>query len=128
MTTLTGFRLQRFELFNWGTFDKVVWPLVVDQQNVLVTGDIGSGKSTLIDAITTLLVPTQKVAYNKAAGAESKERTARSYVLGHYTSTRNELGTKAKPVALREPNRHSVILGVFASGAESVRIRRPVVV
>lgn len=122
MTTLTGFRLQRFELFNWGTFDKVVWPLVVDQQNVLVTGDIGSGKSTLIDAITTLLVPTQKVAYNKAAGAESKERTARSYVLGHYTSTRNELGTKAKPVALREPNRHSVILGVFASGAESVTL------
>ena len=58
--------------------------------NALLTGDIGSGKSTLVDAITTLLVPAQKIAFNKAAGAEIRERTLRSYVLGHYKSERNE--------------------------------------
>ena len=77
----------------------------------LLTGDIGSGKSTLVDAITTLLVPAQRIAYNKAAGADSKERTLRSYVLGHYKSERNETSGTAKPVALRDHNSYSVILG-----------------
>lgn len=54
-------------------------------RNALLTGDIGSGKSTLVDAITTLLIPAHRVAYNKAAGAESRERTLRPYVLGHYS-------------------------------------------
>jgi uncharacterized protein YPO0396 len=111
--TLTGFRLERLEVFNWGTFDERVWVLRVDGRNGLLTGDIGSGKSTLVDAITTLLVPAQRIAYNKAAGADSKERTLRSYVLGYYKSERNEVTGTAKPVSLRDHNSYSVILGVF---------------
>jgi uncharacterized protein YPO0396 len=110
---LTGFRLERLEVFNWGTFDERVWVLRVDGRNGLLTGDIGSGKSTLVDAITTLLVPAQRIAYNKAAGADSKERTLRSYVLGYYKSERNEVTGTAKPVSLRDHNSYSVILGVF---------------
>ncbi len=79
----------------------------------LLTGDIGSGKSTLIDAITTLLVPAQRVAYNKAAGADARERSLRSYVLGYYKSERNDATGTAKPVALRGTSDYSVILGVF---------------
>jgi len=111
--TLSGFRLARLEVFNWGTFDGHVWTLQLDGKNALLTGDIGSGKSTLVDAITTLLVPAQRIAYNKAAGADSKERTLRSYVLGHYKSERNEMTGTAKPVSLRDINSYSVILGVF---------------
>jgi uncharacterized protein YPO0396 len=111
--TLSGFRLQRLEVFNWGTFDQRVWTLQLDGRNGLLTGDIGSGKSTLVDAITTLLVPANRIAYNKAAGADSKERTLRSYVLGHYKSERNEVTGAAKPVSLRDQNSYSVILGVF---------------
>ena len=111
--TLTGFRLMRLEVFNWGTFDQRVWSLVLDGRNGLLTGDIGSGKSTLVDAITTLLVPAHRIAYNKAAGAEAKERSLRSYVLGHYKSERNSHSGHAKPVALRDAGSHSVILGVF---------------
>ncbi|MES2356193.1 MAG: ATP-binding protein [Pseudomonadota bacterium] len=110
---LSGFRLHRLEVFNWGTFDGQVWSLTPDGNNSLLTGDIGSGKSTLVDAVTTLLVPAHRVAYNKAAGADSKERTLRSYVLGHYKSERNEVSGTAKPVALRGNNNYSVILGVF---------------
>jgi len=110
---LSGFRLKRLEVFNWGTFDGRIWALQLDGKNGLLTGDIGSGKSTLVDAVTTLLVPANRVAYNKAAGADSKERTLRSYVLGHYKSERNEVTGTAKPVALRDPNNYSVILGVF---------------
>src|SRR5246500_5262983 len=111
--TLSGFRLTRLEVFNWGTFDGRVWTLQLDGRNGLLTGDIGSGKSTLVDAITTLLVPAQRIAYNKAAGADSKERTLRSYVLGHYKAERNEVTGTAKPVSLRGVNSYSVILGVF---------------
>ena len=71
--TLAGFRLQRLEVYNWGTFDGRVWTLQADGNNALLTGDIGSGKSTLVDAVTTLLVPSQRVAYNKAAGADRNE-------------------------------------------------------
>ena len=110
---LSGFRLQRLEVFNWGTFDSRVWSLQLNGKNSLLTGDIGSGKSTLVDAITTLLVPAHRIAYNKAAGADNKERTLRSYVLGHYKSERSEMGVSAKPVALRDASNYSVILGVF---------------
>ena len=110
---LAGFRLQRLEVFNWGTFDNRVWTLRLDGKNCLLTGDIGSGKSTLVDALTTLLVPSQRVAYNKAAGAESRERSLRTYVLGYYKSERQENLGSAKPVGLRDFNSYSVILGVF---------------
>jgi len=110
---LAGFRLMRLEVFNWGTFDKRVWTFRPEGKNALLTGDIGSGKSTLVDAVTTLLVPAQRIAYNKAAGADAKERTLRSYVLGYYKSERHEVSGNAKPVALRDTRSFSVILGVF---------------
>ena len=67
---LSGYRLKKLEVFNWGTFNDQVWSLNLNGKNCLLTGDIGSGKSTLVDAVTTLLVPANKVDYNKAAGAE----------------------------------------------------------
>ena len=102
-------------MYNWGTFHQKVWSLTLGGKNALLTGDIGSGKSTLVDAITTLLVPANRISYNKAAGAESKERSLRSYVQGYYKSERTDGGYGAKPVALRDQNSYSVILGVFVN-------------
>jgi len=112
---LAGFRLTRLEVRNWGTFDDLVWTLVADGRNTLVTGDIGSGKSTIVDAITTLLLPANRISYNKAAGADAKERSLRSYVLGYYTSVKNEMTGTTRPVALRDATKFSVILGVFGN-------------
>ena len=108
-----GFRLHRFEVFNWGTFHERIWRLHPGGDNILLTGDIGSGKSTLVDAVTTLLVPANKISYNKAAGAEARERSLRTYVTGHYKSERGDSGLAAKAVALRDHNSYSVILGEF---------------
>ena len=110
---LSGYRLERLEVLNWGTFDQCVWTLRLNGRNNLLTGDIGSGKTTLVDAVTTLLVPAQRVSYNRAAGAGSRERSLRSYVLGHYKTERNDSGGAARPVGLRDHNSYSVILGVF---------------
>ncbi|MGQ0824679.1 MAG: ATP-binding protein [Actinomycetota bacterium] len=112
---LPGCRLRRLEVFNWGTFDQKVWTFDVDGRNALLTGDIGSGKSTLVDAITTLLLPAHRISYNKAAGADTRERDLRSYVFGYYKSERNETTGTSRPVALRDTSSYSVVLGVFAN-------------
>ena len=110
---LSGFRLHTLEVYNWGTFHKKVWRLELNNKNTLLTGDIGSGKSTLVDAVTTLLVPASRIAYNKAAGAEIRERSLTSYVLGFFKSERSDAGHASKAVPLRDHNTFSVILGVF---------------
>jgi uncharacterized protein YPO0396 len=113
--TTVGFRLHRLQVYNWGTFHHHVWGLDLAGANGLLTGDIGSGKSTMVDAITTLLVPPGKVSYNKAAGAEHRERTVASYVLGHYKSERSDTTGTAKPVALRGTGSYSVLLATFVN-------------
>ncbi|THJ66832.1 ATP-dependent exonuclease SbcCD, C subunit-like protein [Arthrobacter echini] len=110
---LPGFRLQRLELLNWGTFHNGVRTFTLDGVNSLLTGDIGSGKSTVVDAITTLLLPANRIDYNKAAGAQKKERSLMSYVRGFHKSTRSSSGEYSKPVALRTAGTFSVVLGVF---------------
>ena len=110
---LAGFRLQRLEVLNWGTFDRRVWVIAPDGHNALLTGDIGSGKSTLVDAITTLLVPHHRIVYNKAAGVEARERTLYSYIRGEYKSEKDDLTQAAKAVALRDENSYTVLLAHY---------------
>ena len=110
-----GYRLHALEVFNWGTFDQRVWRLTPGGDTSLLTGDIGSGKSTLVDAVTTLLLPANRISYNKAAGAESKERSLRSYVEGHYKSERVESTGTSRAVGLRDSRTYSVVLGVFVN-------------
>ena len=109
----TGFRLHCFELLNWGTFHKHIWSLPQKGTNSLLTGDIGSGKSTLVDGLTTLLVSPQKIVYNKAAGADTKERNLKSYVHGYYKSEKDSHTFSAKSVALRIDDSYSVLLANF---------------
>ena len=93
---LAGFRLHSLEVLNWGTFHEVCWQIAPNGQNALLTGDIGSGKSTLVDALTCLLVPHHKIVFNKAAGAESKERSLPSYIKGEYKKEKEEITKIAK--------------------------------
>ena len=108
-----GYRMRRLEVYNWGTFDGAVWPFELGGNTSLLTGEIGSGKSTLVDAILTLLIPQPKINYNKAADSGSRERSLTSYVRGYYAKRSNASGEE-EPVALRDKNKYSVILAVFS--------------
>lgn len=108
-----GYRMRRLEVYNWGTFDGVVWPFELGGNTSLLTGEIGSGKSTLVDAILTLLIPQPKINYNKAADSGRRERSLTSYVRGYYAKRSNASGEE-EPVALRDKNKYSVILAVFS--------------
>lgn len=108
-----GYRMRRLEVYNWGTFDGAVWPFELGGNTSLLTGEIGSGKSTLVDAILTLLIPQLRINYNKAADSGSRERSLTSYVRGYYAKRSNASGEE-EPVALRDKNKYSVILAVFS--------------
>ena len=87
--TLAGFQLQRFEVFNWGTFDRQPWILDLNRETALLTGANGSGKSTLVDGLLTLMVPNKRRSYNQASSTSGKkERDEKSYVQGAYARTR----------------------------------------
>jgi uncharacterized protein YPO0396 len=117
-----GFRLECLELLNWGTFHQRVATIGSTGANLLLTGDIGSGKSTLVDALTTLLVPHQRITYNKAAGAEGRERTLASYVRGAFRSTKNAYGAGAKAEYLRDESSYAVLLVRFRDAERDERV------
>lgn len=106
-----GYVLERLEVYNWGTFNNVIYTLEPSRQTALLTGKNGSGKSTLVDALLTLLVPNNKRTYNQASGDRRKERDEKSYVRGAYNRLRDS-GVQY----LRKGNSYySVLLAVFHS-------------
>lgn len=92
-TTHPGqWRLERVELVNWGTFHGH-HVLDVAREGFLLTGHSGSGKSSLVDAITSVLTPRGKTRFNAAAadGASRRDdRTVLSYVRGAWRRAANE--------------------------------------
>lgn len=113
-----GFRLQYMEVFNWGTFyNDRIFRINPQGNNSLLTGANASGKSTYIDALLTLLVPTKKDRfYNQSSGVDKKgDRTEETYVLGHYGNIQREGEYTTSTQSLRDKNTYSVILASFSN-------------
>jgi uncharacterized protein YPO0396 len=112
-----GFRLHYLEIYNWGTFgdeNHRIYRISPNGKNSLLTGANGSGKTTLVDALVTLLVPSNKRFYNQSSGTDlKKERDEVSYVLGYYGKTQNDEATEANIQQLRSKNDYSIILAYF---------------
>ena len=67
-----GYRLHHARGLQLGHLRQAGLAAVPGGDTALLTGDIGSGKSTLVDALTTLLLPAHRISYNKAAGADAE--------------------------------------------------------
>jgi len=125
---LPGYRLERLELLNWGTFHGEGQVLAPRGAWSLVVGDNGSGKSTAIDALRTLLVPPRLLNYNDASGdgrkTSGRDRTRRSYVRGAWASSSTVDSTTPTTQYLREAGVLSAISAVFrdAPRSESVTV------
>lgn len=112
---VAGWRLDRMEVFNWGTFNSQVHVMELKGGNALLTGPNGSGKTTWIDAMLTLIVPEKRLRhYNQGSGATRKgNRSEETYVAGRYGESSTEAGA-SKPLELRDRHEtYSVLLGVF---------------
>lgn len=59
----------------------------------LLVGENGTGKSTIVDALLTLLVRPNTRKYNFASGAAKTERDERTYIQGAYDKTVGPTGT-----------------------------------
>ena len=118
----SGYRLNYMELFNWGTFHNKVYRIEPRGNNSLLTGANASGKSTLIDALLTLLVPAKKDRfYNQSSGNEKKgDRTEETYVLGNYGNMQSEGEASTRKQQLRNKNTYSVILASFTNNFKNV--------
>lgn len=91
-------RLVHVQLSNWGTFHGT-HDLAISPKGFFLTGGPGTGKSTLLDAISALLTPPRTLHFNAAASdagpsrAKSR-RTVASYVRGawamHYDAATGE--------------------------------------
>lgn len=118
----SGFRLQYMEVYNWGTFDEHVWKITPGGETSLLTGANGSGKTTFVDALLTLIVPEKKYRfYNQSSGSEKKgDRTEETYLLGGYGTVSTDNGQGTKTLYLRENREtaYSILLAHFANEAE----------
>ncbi len=113
---LPGFRLRRLEMLNWGTFNQRVHVLSPDGGWTLLVGENGSGKSTAVDALRTLLVPPRLLHYNDASGEQRRrDRTRRSYIRGAWASSSQEESSSAITQYLRSEGEQSILLAVFAN-------------
>jgi uncharacterized protein YPO0396 len=119
--SLPGFRLKRLEIFNWGTFHGKVHVLAPEGAWTLLVGENGSGKSTAVDALRTLLVPPRLLqgSYNDAARDVTEkrrsDRSRRSYVRGAWTTSSREDSASGEVKHLRDPGTQSILLAVFAN-------------
>jgi uncharacterized protein YPO0396 len=121
-----GFRLERLELLNWGTFHADVQTFEPDGDWTLLIGDNGSGKSTAIDALRTLLVPPRMLNYNDAAGdgrrVGGRDRTRRSYVRGAWASSSTIDSTTPTTQYLREQGDLSAIASIFTDARQQTSL------
>ena len=86
-----GFRLHELGVLNWGTFNGKPFVVRPEGRTAILTGGNGTGKSTLADALLTLLVPNTRRNYNQAGQTQKKsERNERDYVLGAYSEKHDE--------------------------------------
>lgn len=109
-----GLRLERLEVYNWGTFNGQIQSITPQGGTSLLTGANGSGKSSLVDALLTLLVAPGRRNYNQSAGSEKRrERTEKTYVQGAYGKKKEEEDENAKIRYLRGKDAYSVLLAVF---------------
>jgi uncharacterized protein YPO0396 len=120
-------RLARVQLVNWGTFHGY-FDLPVPRAGLLVTGPSGSGKSSMLDALATVLVQPRWIQFNAAAqegGAGDRSRSLVSYVRGAYKREADESSGEVATSYLRASATWSAVALTFddAEGGVTTALR-----
>ncbi len=110
------FFLKKFEIFNWWTFDKEIETFYIDDDITVVSGDNWSWKSTIVDALVSLLVPNQARKYNlSASDSQKKSRTEITYVRWAYKNKETDDWIQVSYLRWNETwiSTYSVLLAYF---------------
>lgn len=111
-------RLEHIELANWGTFGGL-HSVEVPRKGFLLTGESGSGKSSLVDAISAVLTPRGKTRFNAAAadsGTRASDRSVLTYVRGAWRRSADGETGEITSQYLRPKATWSGILLRYANG------------
>ncbi|MEO7147696.1 MAG: SbcC/MukB-like Walker B domain-containing protein [Terrimesophilobacter sp.] len=114
-------RLAHIEVLNWGTFDGL-YELDIARQGHLFTGASGSGKTSLLDAIATVLTPDHWLRFNAAAQesqTRNDDRSLVSYVRGAWSKEADEQLDRAVSTHLRKGATWSGILLRYDNGRDA---------
>ncbi len=116
-----GFRLQYMEILNWGTFDGTIHTIRPLGETSLLTGANGSGKTTFVDALLTLIVPEKRYRfYNQSSGSEKKATVRKTA-----TSSAVSAPSTTKPTVLPKPNTSGKTShALIASSLSTSRMKR----
>lgn len=111
------FLLRVLEVYNWGPFNGY-HRAEIDPEGSAVVGPTGSGKTTLIDALMTLLVQNPK--YNLAStGGHESDRDLMSYVRGVMGT--GDAGGSTHHISRREKTTTG-LCATYSDGEKTVRL------
>jgi uncharacterized protein YPO0396 len=88
--------LRHLEVYNWGPF-RGLHRAEFDPSGTAIIGPTGSGKTTLVDALMTLLVAQPRYNLASTGGHESGDRDLISYVRGVLGGGRGERSRGDRP-------------------------------
>ena len=109
--------LQSLELFNWGGFTGL-HRADIDKYGTAIIGPTGSGKTTLVDALMTLITASPK--YNLAStGGHESDRDLASYVRG--VTGPGDGGEEQSHIA-RQGKTVTGLVATFSNGENIVRL------
>ena len=121
-------RLAEVQVANWGTFDQQIYRVPISRKGHLVTGASGSGKSSLLDAIATVITPDKWLRFNQAAqGSSGKtdQRSIVSYIRGAWSRTADDELDRVVSAFLRPATTWSGIVLRYDNGTgETVTLAR----
>ena len=107
------FRISQVQVLNWGAYSGLQTTTVA-RSGTAIVGPSGRGKSTLLDAMASVILPNPQE-FNQAARddrGKKRERTVYSYARGHTDQRQDENRRSATTNYLRPPGRPG-----FPSGA-----------
>jgi uncharacterized protein YPO0396 len=112
----SSFLLSQLEVYNWGPF-KGLHRADFDPAGTAIIGPTGSGKTTLVDALMTLLVASPR--YNLAStGGHESDRTLIEYVRGVLGGD----GADGRQEVARPGKTMSGICATYLSGEHALRL------
>lgn len=115
-------RLSRVQLHNWGTFQGG-HVLPVPRAGLLLTGESGSGKSSVLDALSAVLMRPGETRFNAAAQdgpVGDRDRTPMSYVRGAFRKQSDDDTGEVTSGYLRPATTVSGIALTFEDGRDRV--------
>ena len=106
------YRIEQVQILNWGGYAglQVMW---AGRTSMAILGPSGRGKSTLLDAMASVIMPNPQE-FNQAARDDrgrKRERTVYTYARGLTVSHQDDNGRSATPAYLRPPGRTAFISG-----------------